>query len=86
MNLFFIFLQARIYESPGFAKFVRADLRLIMNMGMNFKRQIISYIYNNKKLEQIIQVQQMKKHMNNQLDELKDEIFVFQKQQSTLIS
>ena len=56
MNLFFIFLQARIYESHGFSKFVRVDLRSMMNMGVNFKRLIITYIYNNKKLEQIIQV------------------------------
>lgn len=37
-NMFFIFLQARIYSSVGFTKFVRADLRQLMNMGANYKR------------------------------------------------
>lgn len=50
LNLFFIFLQARIYESEGFAKFQRSNLRSLMMLGANYKSLIITYIYNNKKL------------------------------------
>lgn len=67
-NLFFIFLQARIYKSEGFTKFMRVDLRSIMNMGKNYKKDIMTFMYNNKKLEKIIQVQQNRKQMIKDVD------------------
>ena len=67
-NLFFIFLQARIYKSEGFKKFIRVDLRSIMNMGKNYKKDIMTFMYNNKKLEKIIQVQQNRKQMIKDVD------------------
>lgn len=67
-NLFFIFLQARIYKSEGFEKFMREDLRSIMNMGKNYKKDIMTFMYNNKKLEKIIQVQQNRKQMIKDVD------------------
>jgi len=67
-NLFFIFLQARIYKSEGFKKFMRVDLRSIMNMGKNYKKDIMTFMYNNKKLEKIIQVQQNRKQMIKDVD------------------
>lgn len=85
LNLFFIFMQTRIYDSEGFSKFQRSKLRSLMMMGSNYKRMIITYIYNNKKLQNIIRVQQKKKHMNDQLEELKDEVRVFQRQQKSLL-
>lgn len=54
LNFFFIIMQSRVYESEGFQKFMRVDLRQLMNMANNFKQRIITYIYNNKKLEDII--------------------------------
>lgn len=50
MNFFFILLQSRIYDSEGFSKFMRVDLRSLMNMGMNFKCMIMTYAYNNQKI------------------------------------
>ncbi len=70
MNLFFIFLQSRIYVSDGFNKFRRVNLRYLMNMGVNYKKIIMTYIYNNKKLEEIIQLQQKKKLMYKKLEGL----------------
>jgi hypothetical protein len=67
-NLFFIFLQARIFKSEGFTKFMRVDLRSIMNMGKNYKKDIMTFMYNNKKLEKIIQVQQNRKQMIKDVD------------------
>lgn len=85
MNLFFIFLQARIYDSEGYQKFVRSDLRSLMSMGVNFKSMIITYVYNNRKLQDIIQVQQRKKNMRKQLDELQDMVGVYLRQQNSLL-
>jgi hypothetical protein len=50
LNLFFIFLQTSIYKSDGFPKFQRGNLRHLLMMGANYKRMIITYIYNNRKL------------------------------------
>jgi len=41
-----------------------------MNMGVNYKKIIMTYIYNNKKLEEIIQLQQKKKLMYKKLEGL----------------
>ena len=56
-----------------------------MNMGNNYKKHIMAYIYNNQKLEAIIQVQQKKKLMYKKLDELKAEVVLFQRQQQSLL-
>lgn len=45
----------------------------------------MSFVYNNKKLEQIIKVQQRKKQMYKELDELKSEVAVYQRQQNSLL-
>ena len=47
---------------------MREDLRSIMNMGKNYKKDIMTFMYNNKKLEKIIQVQQNRKQMIKDVD------------------
>ncbi len=47
LNFFFIITQIRIYESEGFQKFMRVDLRQLMTMANNYKAHIIKYMYNN---------------------------------------
>ena len=46
----------------------------MMIMGNNFKKNIMAYIYNNQKLERIIQIQQRKKKMFQGVDDLKKEV------------
>ena len=56
VTLFFIFLQARIYKSEGFKKFMREDLRSLLDIGKKYKKNIITSIFNNEKIENIIKV------------------------------
>jgi CRISPR/Cas system CMR subunit Cmr6 (Cas7 group RAMP superfamily) len=57
----------------------------MMIMGNNFKKNIMAYIYNNKKLERIIQIQQRKKKMFQGVDDLKKEVAHWQRAQASLL-
>lgn len=74
LNLFFIFLLIQIYKSVGYKKFLRTDLRAYLVMATNYKAQIQAYFYNNKKLEKMIQIQQKKKKMYDEVKSLKSEV------------
>jgi hypothetical protein len=78
INLFHIFLQSRIYESEGFWKFVRIDLRRLLNMANNYKKFTMAYRLNNLKLQQIVNTQQIKKEMYKGVGELKYKLQVWQ--------
>jgi len=49
-NLFFIFLQSRVYESESFKKFAKGDLKKLIAMAKNYKRLSLTYRFNNMKL------------------------------------
>lgn len=77
LNFFFIIMQSRVYESEGFQKFMRVDMRQIMSMANNYKSSIIKYVYNNKKLEDIIKSQQKTKLCYKNLDTLVEMVIDF---------
>ena len=74
MNLFFIFLLIQIYKSKGYKKFLRTDLRAYLVMATNYKGYIQAYFYNNRKLEKMIQIQQKKKKMYDEVSSLRSEV------------
>lgn len=49
-NMFFIFLQSRIYDSEGFKKFIKTDLKKLISLAKNYKRMALTYRFNNWKL------------------------------------
>jgi hypothetical protein len=86
LNFFFIITQIRIYESEAFKKFMRVDLRQLMTMANNYKANIIKYMYNNKKLEDIIKSQQKTKLMYKDLQKLKDIVLDYQRRTKSLLA
>lgn len=50
LNLFFIFLQSRIYSSDAFWEFIRVDLRRLLKLASSYKSMAMTYRYNNWKL------------------------------------
>ena len=70
-NLFVIFLQSRIFESEGFKKFFRIDLRNLNNLAKNQKRLGVTYRYNNWKIQKVLNVQKKKRDMYASVSELK---------------
>jgi hypothetical protein len=48
--MFFIFLQSRIYESEGFNKFIKTDLKKLISLAKNYKRMALTYRFNNMKI------------------------------------
>lgn len=50
MNMFFIFLQSRIYESDSFHTFMKRDLRKLMNLAKTYKKSTVTQRFNNWKL------------------------------------
>lgn len=85
MNLFFIFLLVQIYRSNGYKKFLRSDLRTYLVMANNYKAFIMTYFYNNRKLEKMIQIQQKKKKMYNGLEELGKDVKKWKRAQDAVV-
>lgn len=85
LNLFFVFLLMQIYESAGYKKFIRTDLRTYLVMAGNYKADIMAYFYNNKKLEQVITTQQKKNKMYKEVNELKNEVQRWKRAQNNLL-
>jgi hypothetical protein len=65
LNMFFIFLQNRIYESESFHKFMKRDLRKLMTIAKSYKRQSLTFRFNNWKLQKIVTTQKNLKTMYN---------------------
>jgi hypothetical protein len=86
LNLFFIFLQSRIYESDSFWQFMREDLRRLHRLATSYKRMAMTYRYNNWKLQKIVTVQQRKQKMYEGVAELRVKMAHYQRAQQSLIS
>lgn len=56
-NLFFIFLQSRVYQSEAFWEFIRVDIRRLLKLAQSYKSMAMTYRYNNWKLQKIVTVQ-----------------------------
>ena len=54
LNMFFIFLQSRIYESEAFTRFIKRDLKKLLGLAKTYKKSAITYRFNNWKLQKII--------------------------------
>lgn len=76
-NLFFIFLQCRIYESEGFDKFMKRDLRKLISLANNYKKLSSAYRYNNWKLQKVVASQQNRQKMYEGVARLKMNIKIF---------
>lgn len=86
INLFFIFLQARIYTSESFWQFIRVDLRRLLKLAQNYKKMAMTYRYNNWKLQKIVTTQQRKQKMYEGVAELRMKMNHFLKVQQALIT
>ena len=85
LNLFFIFLQSRIYSSEAFWEFIRVDLRRLLRLASSYKSLAMTYRYNNWKLQKIVTVQQRKTKMYEGVAELKMKMNHYLKSQQSLI-
>jgi len=70
-NLFFLFLQSRIYTSDGFTRFVKRDLKKLVALAKNYKRVAMTYRFNNEKLQKVITAEENKKKMYKGVSEFK---------------
>lgn len=84
-NLFFIFLQSRVYESAAFWQFVREDLRRLLALAQQYKRMAMTFRYNNWKLQKIVTVQQRKQKMYEGVAELRMKMAHYIRAQQSLI-
>lgn len=84
-NLFFIFLQSRIYESDSFKQFMREDLRRLLVLAKQYKSMAMTYRYNNWKLQKIVTVQQRKQKMYEGVAELRMKMAHYIRAQQSLI-
>jgi len=62
-NMFFLFLQSRIYLSEAFSRFVKRDLKKLVALAKNYKRAALTYRFNNDKLQKIISSEENRKKM-----------------------
>ena len=86
LNLFFIFLQSRIFESMAFHKFVRSELRKLISLAKNHKKMAITYRYNNWKIQKVLTIQSKKKQMQEGVSELKVKLSVWKQMITSMTS
>lgn len=72
-------MQSRIYESDSFYKFMRNERRRLMSLAKNYKRQAITFRFNNWKIQKIVGLQQKKLSIYKGVAELKMKLQIWQR-------